>query len=186
MQDPDVVLFPSLPGEGALEDFRHRWMLLRRTRAVVPCPEDTPLPSKRHTKEHRAKLFNIYLRPWTLIASQATHRNTEEKDMDTTQDSGRQLQESVIHPRVQEAVRVVNKLLSNDLGMKASGTSTQKHTACTLHRSLPDTVTEKHAALLFQTTCPARLEMYRHDWESAYAKLCTDLESSAKPPYGRQ
>ena len=32
----------------------------------------TPLPSAKHSKEHRAKLFSIYWRPWTLHRTYAT------------------------------------------------------------------------------------------------------------------
>ena len=72
INNPDVVLFPELHDCNNMWEFRHTWMMLRRSRPVVPCPEDTPLPNRRNTKEHRAKLLNIYLRPWTLVREHAT------------------------------------------------------------------------------------------------------------------
>jgi hypothetical protein len=48
------------------ERFRHTWLLIRRLRPVIPCAEQTPLPSKRMSKFTRAKIFSVYLRPWTL------------------------------------------------------------------------------------------------------------------------
>ena len=52
--------------------FRNSWVLVMRNRPVVPCPENTPLPSRKSTKDYRAKLCSVYLRPWTLIPEQAT------------------------------------------------------------------------------------------------------------------
>ena len=52
--------------------FQKSWILLRRLRPMVPCPENTPLPSRRISKDARAKLFSIYLRPWTLSKKMAT------------------------------------------------------------------------------------------------------------------
>ena len=63
----DIVLFPDIDGYEELARFRHTWYLQRRARPVVPCPENTPLPSRRNTKEHRSKLLSVYLRPWTLL-----------------------------------------------------------------------------------------------------------------------
>ena len=39
---------------------------------MVPCPENTPLPNRRISKESRAKLFSVYLCPWTLSSLMAT------------------------------------------------------------------------------------------------------------------
>ncbi len=47
--------------------FRSLWCLQKRLFPLVPCPEGTPLPNRRVPKETRAKIFSIYLRPWTLI-----------------------------------------------------------------------------------------------------------------------
>ena len=54
------------------ETFRHSWILVQRTRPVVPCPENTPLPSRKHTKEQRAKILSVYLRPWTLVHQESS------------------------------------------------------------------------------------------------------------------
>ena len=54
------------------ERFRDSWLIIRRERPVVPCPEQTPLPSKHMCKANRAKIFSVYLRPWTLAKKIAT------------------------------------------------------------------------------------------------------------------
>ena len=53
-------------------NFRENWILCRRTRPMVPCPENTPLPNRRISKEQRAKRLSIYLRPWTLSRKMRT------------------------------------------------------------------------------------------------------------------
>ena len=54
------------------QSFRHSWILIERTYPVVPCAEKTPLPNRKQSKQMRAKLFSVYLRPWTLVATEAT------------------------------------------------------------------------------------------------------------------
>lgn len=46
-------------------------ILVARTRPVVPCPEQTPLPNRYMSKNMRSKIFSVYLRPWTMIAEEA-------------------------------------------------------------------------------------------------------------------
>ena len=52
--------------------FRENWILLRRLRPKVQCPENTPLPIRRISKDARARILSIYLRPWTLSRKMAT------------------------------------------------------------------------------------------------------------------
>eukprot|EP00973_Karenia_brevis_P025302 3490483-Karenia_brevis.AAC.1 len=54
------------------ETFGHSWILIRRQRPVVPCPERCPLPHRRMSANVRAKLLSIYLRPWTLSRKLST------------------------------------------------------------------------------------------------------------------
>ena len=65
-------LEPATASGKAYELFRQTWILFKRSRPVVPCPELTPLPSRRDSKEKRAKIFSIYLRPWTMLKEFAT------------------------------------------------------------------------------------------------------------------
>jgi hypothetical protein len=73
-----VYSFPILPdgcahiSKASYDRFRSVWVLCKRNRPVVPCPEIAPLPNRKKTIEARAKICCIYLRPWTLLASQAT------------------------------------------------------------------------------------------------------------------
>ena len=54
------------------QSLRHSWILIERSYPMVPCAENTPLPNRKQSKQQRAKLFSVYLRPWTLLASEAT------------------------------------------------------------------------------------------------------------------
>lgn len=72
LKHKDVVIFKRIAKAPKFEIFRHTWILLRRTRPVVPCPENTPMPGRKCTKEQRATLLSIYLRPWTLVQEQAS------------------------------------------------------------------------------------------------------------------
>ena len=62
---PSAVLFEGV-APARYDKFRHSWLLIRRQRPVIPCPQQTPLPNKRMSKSNRAKIFSVYLRPWTL------------------------------------------------------------------------------------------------------------------------
>ena len=52
--------------------FRNSWVIIKRTYPRIPCPERTPLPSKKIAKQTRAKICSVYLRPWTLSKKLAT------------------------------------------------------------------------------------------------------------------
>ena len=55
-----------LPQTPQTKRFRHQWVLRRRDRPVVPCPEHTPLPRRGMSSEERARICSVYMRPWTL------------------------------------------------------------------------------------------------------------------------
>ena len=64
------VVFPKRSfskGAAEYETFRHSWILVERSRPVVPCAENTPLPNRKQSKHQRAKIFSVYLRAWTLV-----------------------------------------------------------------------------------------------------------------------
>ena len=63
------------------EQWRHTWLLIRRQRPMIPCPQQCPLPSKRMSKNTRAKLCSVYLRPWTLGTNVATDTVPHLKDL---------------------------------------------------------------------------------------------------------
>ena len=92
---PHVISYPDLHQGDASEacismshyaKFRLSWILIKRNRPVIPCPEITPLPSRKSTKYVRAKLCSIYLRPWTLISSLATSEVPFLTDLDLTKE----------------------------------------------------------------------------------------------------
>ena len=40
--------------------------MVRTSRPFVPQPQGTPFPDKHHSTEERARILNVYLRPWVL------------------------------------------------------------------------------------------------------------------------
>ena len=58
----DYIVLPDAP---ATQQIRHEWVLRRANRPYVPQPESTPMPDNASSVEEKAKLFSIYLRPWT-------------------------------------------------------------------------------------------------------------------------
>ena len=72
-----LMIYPprrDLPyaAQKAYDVFRQSWIIVLRDRPVVPCPEQTPIPCRGWSKERRAKVFSIYLRPWTLVPDEAS------------------------------------------------------------------------------------------------------------------
>ena len=66
----DILFFPSgIPGASNLHK---RWYMRRRKRPMVPQPTRTPMPEKEKDPEKKARLFSLYMRPWTLRESWAT------------------------------------------------------------------------------------------------------------------
>ncbi len=52
------ILFGS-QGNATYTLFRNTWLLIRRERPVIPCPERCPMPGKRMSKDTRSKVFTI-------------------------------------------------------------------------------------------------------------------------------
>ena len=59
----DYICFPDIPATSLL---RHAYIMRRQAVHHIPQPEKTPLPRGGMDPEERAKLFSVYLRPWTL------------------------------------------------------------------------------------------------------------------------
>jgi len=78
-ESDNVVILADIP---ELQRFRHEWVLLRSARPKVPCPEQTPLPSKHQTPEERAQLCSVYLRPWVLTRRGASEHVPFLADLD--------------------------------------------------------------------------------------------------------
>ena len=75
---PDLICFPSYHGVPNIEPFRHQWILRRRVHPYVPCPENTPMPSRKMSKDLRSKLLSVYLRSWTLVPDSSILRRSQE------------------------------------------------------------------------------------------------------------
>lgn len=64
--DTEVLFFPAeIPGPSNLHA---RWFLRRRRRVMVPAPKNTPMPDAEKDPEKKARLYGLYMRPWTLMA----------------------------------------------------------------------------------------------------------------------
>ena len=75
MQYREYLAFPEFEARlhsSAFKRFRSEWVLQRRHRPAVPCPMRTPLPHGGMTKQQRARLCNVYMRPWVLHYAWAT------------------------------------------------------------------------------------------------------------------
>jgi len=64
----DYLVFPN---DKVLATFRHRWVLVRNPRPMVPVFQHSKLPGPRRTSEENARLSSVYFRPWTLHAGHA-------------------------------------------------------------------------------------------------------------------
>ena len=72
-KDPWVQFYPSRKNAGGkYEKLRHTWCLLKRKRPVVPCPENTPLPSSKISSEQRSVIYSVYFRYWTFFPDAAS------------------------------------------------------------------------------------------------------------------
>lgn len=70
LRERDQFAFPDLPG---LDSLRNVWFLQRRFCPVVPAPMGTKLPrGNRDDVEEAARLYCLYMRPWTLLPEYAS------------------------------------------------------------------------------------------------------------------
>ena len=69
MESPKLLFFPMVPGEIQI---RNLWYMQRLDRPMIPAPADCPMPDKQKTAELKARVFSVYLRPWTLDRAVAT------------------------------------------------------------------------------------------------------------------
>jgi hypothetical protein len=65
----DYIAFPQTE---ATSRYRNFWIMRRRQRPVVPCPEHTPLPKRGMKPEEKARILSTYLRPWSLLHEHAS------------------------------------------------------------------------------------------------------------------
>jgi len=81
-----ILFFPDIPGDVQL---RSLWYMRRRRRPMVPAPSNTPMPDNANDAEGKARLFSVYLRPWTLDRRIATTEVPHIADLDRkTPDAG--------------------------------------------------------------------------------------------------
>ncbi len=97
-------------GNAQYHTFRNSWILIERSRPVVPCPENTPLPSRKNTKAQRSKILSVYLRPWTLVQQEGCVDVPYLADLDVLAEDWQRLQntsktETVLPHAAQGATR---------------------------------------------------------------------------------
>ncbi|CAE7344756.1 TTC28 [Symbiodinium sp. CCMP2592] len=61
-----------LPAKPPMEQLRHRYILRRRAKPVVPKPTRTKMPHNECGLEKQARLLNLFFRPWCIDAADAT------------------------------------------------------------------------------------------------------------------
>ena len=59
----DVLFYPEIPGDFQLRD---KWYMKKRRVPIVPAPQNTPMPDKQPDDEAKARIYSVYMRPWTL------------------------------------------------------------------------------------------------------------------------
>jgi len=69
MESETVLFFPIIPGDIQLRD---KWYMRRRKRPMIPAPVHSPMPDRQKDANAKAKVFSVYMRPWTLDRNLAT------------------------------------------------------------------------------------------------------------------
>ena len=69
----EYIILPETTEVPEMTIFRSMWMLRRARRPYVLAPTNTPLPTASQSKEQRARIYSVYLRPWTLNRQWASH-----------------------------------------------------------------------------------------------------------------
>ena len=64
---PATKIFFGSQGNATYTLFRNTWLLIRRERPVIPCPERCPMPGKRMSKDTRSKVFMRVTLPAVLF-----------------------------------------------------------------------------------------------------------------------
>ena len=72
----------TFPDDEATQELRHRAVLVRNARPMVPAPEGTPMPTQRFSAEEPGRMLSVYLRPWVLHRSYASPHVPHIADMD--------------------------------------------------------------------------------------------------------
>lgn len=80
LQVPDQVPYPDSPGLEALSSV---WYLQKRFCLAVPAPMRTKVPRRdRDGGEEAARLYCVYMRPWTLVPEHASYHVPLIEDLD--------------------------------------------------------------------------------------------------------
>jgi hypothetical protein len=74
--------YVTFPDDEATQELRHRAVLVRNARPLVPAPEGTPMPTQRFSAEERGRMLSVYLRPWVLHRKYASPHVPHIADLD--------------------------------------------------------------------------------------------------------
>ena len=69
----------GIPGPANLHE---RWYLRRHRRPMVPAPSNTPLPESMKDAQGKARLYLVYMRPWTLLSEWSSPHVPHLRDLD--------------------------------------------------------------------------------------------------------
>ena len=107
------------PERVTYEKLRSSWLIVKRETPVVPCPTNTVMPRRNMSKEQRAKLFSVYLRPWTLSEKRGSSDVPFAGDLGlpTCDSAGtvRTLWKEYLQKVWPHAVRTVSNFMSNSM-----------------------------------------------------------------------
>ena len=56
--------------------------------ALVPSPENSPMPANAGSQELKCRLFSLYLRPWVLHAAHSSPKVPHLKDLNKVPEEG--------------------------------------------------------------------------------------------------
>ena len=77
-----LATYVTFPDDEATQELRHRAVLVRNAKPLVPQPEGTPMLTRRFSAEERGRMLSVYLRPWVLHRKYAAPHVTHIADLD--------------------------------------------------------------------------------------------------------
>ena len=63
LESEGLLFYTLTPGMVQLQD---KWYMRRRNRPMVPAPSNSPMPDKQKDADAKARIYCVYMRPWTL------------------------------------------------------------------------------------------------------------------------
>ena len=77
-----VLFYPIMGDEERDFQLRNKWYMQKRTRPMTPAPNNAPMPDRQPTRQDKARVYSVYLRPWVLDRKHATSEVPHVVDLD--------------------------------------------------------------------------------------------------------